>query len=299
MKRLKMAWLLPLVLFALGENSLHAAIAAPAFTPTRFTVVDEGKVGAPDVLLIPGVASGRNIWDAEAKLLTPNYRLHLVQLDGFAGQPAGPNAHGEILPAVVEQLHDYIEAEHMHPAVIGHSMGGLLALMLADKYPQDVRKMVIVDALPFAGSVLSADATVAGIKPQVQAMVDQLNALPSDQYAAFQPMLASQMVIDPKGQKIVAKDAVESDRAVVMEATTEDLSTDLRTDVMHIDTPTLVLFAVDAHALQPDPATYEATVRSSYKPMPHVTLIKVDDSKHFIMYDQPAKFDAALEAFLK
>jgi pimeloyl-ACP methyl ester carboxylesterase len=30
-----------------------------------------------------------------------------------------------------------------------------------------------------------------------------------------------------------------------------------------------------------------------------VTLVKVDGSRHFIMYDQPAKFDAAVEAFLK
>lgn len=287
-----------LLLFT-GTLAIHAAAVPEPFTPTRFTVVDEGKVGAPDVVLIPGLASGRDIWDAEAKRLAPNYRLHLVQVDGFAGQPAGANASGDILPALVEQLHEYIEAGHMHPVVIGHSMGGLLALMLADKYPQDVRKMVIVDALPFYGSILGADATVESVKPQVQAMLAQLSALPPDQYAALQPMLASQMVIDPAGQKVVAKNATESDRTVMLKAMQEDLSTDLRPDIAHIETPTLVLFAVDARTLQPDPAQYEATVRSSYKPMPHVTVIKVDDSRHFIMYDQPAKFDAAIEAFLK
>jgi pimeloyl-[acyl-carrier protein] methyl ester esterase len=33
--------------------------------------------------------------------------------------------------------------------------------------------------------------------------------------------------------------------------------------------------------------------------MPNVTLLKVDGSRHFIMYDQPEKFDAAVEGFLK
>ncbi len=33
--------------------------------------------------------------------------------------------------------------------------------------------------------------------------------------------------------------------------------------------------------------------------MPHVTLVKVSPSRHFIMYDQPAKFDAALQTFLQ
>src|SRR5665213_2925589 len=114
----------------------RAAVASAAgFVPTRFTVVDAGTVGKPDVVLIPGLSSSRAVWDAEAKLLAPNYRLHLVQVDGFAGAPAGPNAVGPLLAPIVEELHGYIAAEGMHPVVVGHSLGGLLALMLADKYP--------------------------------------------------------------------------------------------------------------------------------------------------------------------
>src|SRR5580704_11608041 len=107
---------------------------APAQMLTHITVIDAGTAGKPDVVLIPGMASSRAVWDAEVKLLAPNYRLHLVQVNGFGGVPAGGNATGAILPGVVEDLHVYIEAQPMHPAVIGHSMGGLLALMLADKY---------------------------------------------------------------------------------------------------------------------------------------------------------------------
>jgi pimeloyl-ACP methyl ester carboxylesterase len=33
--------------------------------------------------------------------------------------------------------------------------------------------------------------------------------------------------------------------------------------------------------------------------MPHVTLVRVDGSRHFIMYDQPGKMDAAMEGFLR
>jgi pimeloyl-ACP methyl ester carboxylesterase len=33
--------------------------------------------------------------------------------------------------------------------------------------------------------------------------------------------------------------------------------------------------------------------------MPHATLVRIDGSGHYIMYDQPEKFDAAVEAFLK
>jgi pimeloyl-ACP methyl ester carboxylesterase len=79
----------------------------------------------------------------------------------------------------------------------------------------------------------------------------------------------------------------------------EDLTTDLRDDIAMIKTPTLVMFAVDTSAKQPDATQYEALMRSVYKPMPNVTLVKINDSRHFIMYDQPVKMDAAIEGFLK
>jgi pimeloyl-ACP methyl ester carboxylesterase len=261
--------------------------------------MDAGTVGKPDVVLIPGLSSSRSVWDAEAKLLAPNYRLHLVQVDGFAGAPAGVNASGPMLPGIVEELHEYIAAAGIHPVVVGHSLGGLLALMLADKYPGDVRKMVIVDTLPFYATLFNPNATVEATKPYADQMKTQMMGMPAEQYAAMQPMIAAQLVNDPAAQKLVAAASGASDRAVVVEAMTEDMMTDMRGEVAKIQVPTLVLYEYDAAMKQPDPAAFEAAMKAGYAPMPHVTLVRVDGSKHFIMYDQPAKFDAALEAFLK
>ncbi|MGA7156327.1 MAG: alpha/beta hydrolase [Acidobacteriaceae bacterium] len=277
-----------------------AAMGSTAgFVPTRFTVVDEGTVGKPDVVMIPGLSSSRDVWDAEAKLLAPNYRLHLVQVDGFAGAPAGVNATGLILPGMVEELHAYIEAAGMKPVVVGHSLGGLLALMLAEKYPADVRKMVIVDTLPFYSTLFNPNATVEATKPYAVQIRSRMESIPADQYAAMQPMIADNLVTDPEGRKLVAAASGASDRAVVVEAMVEDMLTDLRGDVGTIKTPTLVLYESYEGMKQPDAATYAGLMKSEYKPMPHVTLVQVDGSRHFIMYDQPAKFDAALEGFLK
>lgn len=149
-----------------------------AFVPTRFTVVDQGTVGKPDVLLIPGLSSSRTVWDAEATKLAPKFRLHLVQVDGFAGQAAGANADStDLLPAIVEELHGYLASEHMHAEVMGHSLGGLLALMLAAKYPGDVNKMVIVDALPFSSLMYSPEATAENVKPYAEMARAQMQAM--------------------------------------------------------------------------------------------------------------------------
>jgi pimeloyl-ACP methyl ester carboxylesterase len=273
--------------------------AESAFVPMRFTVVEQGTVGKPDVILVPGLSSPRAVWDAEAKLLAPNYRLHLVQIGGFAGAPAGTNASGPLLVPIVEELHAYIVANKLHPVVIGHSLGGLLTLMLAGKHPEDVSRLVIVDTLPYYAVLLNPQATVETMKPQVDMLRQQMLAMPAEQYAAMQSMIAARLVKNPEAQKLVAARSIASDRAVVVEAMVEDLQTDLRGDVASIRTPALMLYAYDAAAQQPDPVKYEATVRAAYKPMPNVTLVRVDDSRHFIMYDQPERLDAAIEGFLK
>ncbi|MEO8737569.1 MAG: alpha/beta hydrolase [Edaphobacter sp.] len=272
--------------------------AAASFVPTRFTVVDAGTVGKPDVILIPGLSSSRAVWDAEAKLLAPNYRLHLVQVNGFAGALAGPNATGPILPGMVDELHQYIVAGKMHPAVVGHSLGGLLTLMLADAHPDDVSKIVIVDSLPFYGMVFDPNATVATMAPNANAIHDQMLTMPADQFAAMQPMMVKNMVKDDAGGKAVAESSIASDRTVFANALLEDLQMDIRPEMGKIKAQTLMLYPVDASISSVDPVKIDAVYHGAYAAMPNVKLVRIDDSRHFIMYDQPAKFDAAVEAFL-
>ena len=279
---------------------LHAAPpAAAASAPTRFSVEDAGAAGKPDVILIPGLASSHTVWAAEAKLLAPSYRLHILQVNGFAGAPAGPNATGPILPGVVEELHQYILTRRMHPAVVGHSLGGLLTLMLADAHPEDISKIVIVDALPFYGMVFDPSATVDTVAPQAAAMHDQMIAVPDDQFAAMQPAIIKQMVRDDEGGKAVAHNSVSSDRTVFANAMLEDLQTDIRPEIAKIKTPALLLYPFDATMPNADSARTDALYHEAYTAMPNVKLTRIDDSRHFIMYDQPAKLDAAIQAFLK
>jgi len=293
-----LSWIATLGLVVAGILLLVAPSHAADFSPTRFTVTDNGTANKPDVVLIPGLSSSKAVWDDEAKLLAPNYRLHIVQVAGFAGAPAGPNATGTILPGIVEELHQYIVAAKMHPVVMGHSLGGLLGLMLADKHPEDVSKLIIVDSLPFYTVLFAPDATAESAKPMAEMMKAQLIGLPADQFAAMAPQSAAMMVNNAAAQKLVAAMALASDRTVFADAMAEDMTTDLRGEVATIKTPTLMLYPYDATAV-PDVAKIDVVYQTAYKPMPNVKLVRIDDSRHFIMYDQPAKFDAVVEGFLK
>lgn len=264
--------------------------------PTRFSVVIQGAKG-PDVLLIPGLASSRDVYAAEANLLTPTYRLHLIQVAGFAGEPAGPNGSGPILAPVVAQLHQYITTNKLHPAVIGHSLGGLLAMMLAQAHPEDVSRLLIVDTLPFYGMIFNPAATVENVAPQAKIMGDTMRSMPADQFALTTGASAAMLVTNPTGLKLVQASSTSSDRNVFVNAMLEDLATDLRPTLATIKTPTTILYPYAA--FEGPEANVTALYTNAYSQMTNARLIKIDNSRHFIMYDQPKAFDEAVQTFLK
>jgi pimeloyl-ACP methyl ester carboxylesterase len=293
-------WLTTVVLLIAGVVLVRPVFSQAAkFVPTRFTVTDAGTAGKPDMVLIPGLTSSAHVWDAEASKLGPNYRLHVVQVDGFAGAPAGANkADGQMLPGIVEELHQYIASRQMTPVVMGHSLGGLVTLMLAAKYPTDVQKMIIVDSLPFYGLVFDPNATVENIKPKADMMKQMLSAQDEEKRAAGSKMTASFLCKNPDGATKVQADSMASDKAVFVEAMYEDMMTDVGPEMAQVKTPMLLLYPYDA-SVAPDAAKYDAIYHGAYASKPNATLLRIDDSRHFIMYDQPEKMDAAIEGWLK
>ncbi|MFT3729765.1 MAG: alpha/beta hydrolase [Terricaulis sp.] len=276
-------------------------VAPPAhaenFTPSRFSARVEGH--GPDVILIPGLASSRDTYAAEAAKLEVSHRLHLVQIAGFAGEPAGANAQGEVIAPFVEELDRYIKANHLdHPAVIGHSLGGLAGLMLARRHPEDVSRLMVVDALPFFSVLVDPNATAASVAPQAAAMRDRIAAQSDADFAAGQGPAIARMVLTPEQRPAVVGWSTASDRSVLARAMYEDMTTDMRGELAQIQTPITVLYAFDASMGFPD-AAMDGLWRNAYAAAPHATLTRIDHSYHFIPLDQPEAFDAAVQAFLR
>jgi pimeloyl-ACP methyl ester carboxylesterase len=281
-----------------------AAAAAPAaptisFHGTHFFVFDEGppQGQAPDVILIPGLGCSHDVWKAEAAKLAPHFRLHLVQIRGFAGYPAEANASGPLMQPIVTELAKYIEDAKMHPAVIGHSLGGTLGLMLAAQHPQDVSKLMVVDAFPFLGVLIDPKATVDEVKPEAEQMRATLRDEPAPNFLHGENATVAGLVKTPSARPEVVFWSVNSDRHTLTNAMYEDFTTDLRPDVAKLTMPVTVLYAYDAGTESQNDTDH--AFHDAYAALPHGTLIRVDDSAHFIMLDQPQKFDEEVEKFLK
>lgn len=295
MKPYRLVALLGLV--CMVPQILHAqpaAAPAAAFQPTRFSVVVEGN--GPDVIMIPGLTSNRRVWDQAVASLGGHYRVHRIQIAGFGGEPARGNAEGPVLVPVAEELHAYIAANHLdRPAIIGHSIGGLLTLMLAQRHPGDVGKAMIVDALPFFGALFGPQANAENVAPQAAVMRDGLAGMTDDAFRAQQSNMVASMVMTEAARPNLLADSMASDRSVVARAFYEDMTTDMRPAMAALTPPLTVVYAVNPSGTE---ATYGAIVRAGFAAAPHVRFEPVEPSFHFVMLDQPVRFAGLLATFL-
>lgn len=288
--------LVPVSGCAAATQNQPTAASAPAFQPTRFTVTVEGS--GPDVILIPGLSTPRAVWDGVRASLGGRYRLHLVQLNGFGGTPAGANHDEAILAGTVEELGRYIAANRLQrPAVVGHSLGGLMGLMLAERSPDAVGRLMAVDALPFIGAMFGPQVTVDAIRPQAAAMRTQMAAPATpEQRGAAAAQVAAGLVKSEAGRALVTRWVAESDPRVSAELVYEGLTTDVRADLPRIAAPVTVLYAYDDARL---PQAQAASVfEPAYRGTPQVRFEPVGGSAHFIMLDQPERFAELLRGFL-
>ncbi len=304
MNKLLLAAALAAIAPALPASAKPPALAAQAFQPTRFSVIVEGN--GPDVILIPGLSSPRHVWDATAERLKTTHRVHLVQLKGF-GEAAGPNASGPVLQPFVDELVTYIEANKLQrPAIVGHSMGGLAALMLATDYPSLPGKLLVVDALPFIGPLFGApnvDAVLPMAK-QMRAMLIATAAKTTPDFTARNCPASLPAPATPKGTMtnsgqgtcLVRYGATASDLRVVAQAMYDDMVTDLTPRLGAIKAPVTLLYPQDDRLVT---AAMAAKIYGdAYAGLPTAKLMPIKGSYHFIMQDQPAAFGAALDAFL-
>ena len=274
-----------------------AALPARAAEPTRFTVEVRGQ--GPDVVLIPGLASSRDVWAETAARLEGRYRVHLIEVGGFAGAPVGGNAGGPVVSPLADEIAAYIAARGLQrPAVIGHSMGGFTALMLAGRHPDLVDRIMIVDALPFFSVLLGLNTTVETVTPRAAGLRDMLIGQTPEAFEAGQIQSLAGLVKSPQGRTDALAWSLASDRTVMARAMYDVMTTDLRPQLASVRTPVTVVYARD-DAMGPGAGFVQPLYESSYAALPNRTLTVVDGALHFVMLDQPDAFAAAVERFLK
>jgi len=262
---------------AAGGLMLGGTASAAPFTSRRIAVTVRGT--GRDVLLIAGLASGPGLWNG---LMTavPGYRWHLVHVRGFAGLAADANASGPLVQPLADEIARYASAAGLvRPAVIGHSMGGTLAMMLGLKGVAG--RLMVVDMLPEGAAMVGGTAQGMGY------LADQLGQYFTGTKAGRAYL--AQILAQAPGAK-------GSDPDVITNALRDLANIDLAPQLGRIDAPMEVVYAVGS-----DPAQANAigrTFRAAYAAKKGIRLVPIGPSGHVVMADQPARFAATVRDFL-
>ncbi len=286
---------------ALATGSIASVVraeptaAVSAFTSDRLSVEVVGR--GPDVILIPGLASSREVWRATADRLKATHRVHLVQLAGFAGEPWS-HGDGAFIQPEIDALARYIrQAGLTRPAVVGHSLGGLSGLLLAQQHPEMVGRLMTVDSLPFYSAMFGPTATVESARPFADRAAAMIVGADEATYRTQQEATAQALSRNPTEQARIVGWSMASDRKATASAMKDVMTTDARPALANMTTPVTALYAADADGGAPA-AMADALWGREYAALSDAALIRVDDSRHFIMADQPQTFAQRVDQFL-
>lgn len=251
----------------------------------------------PDLILIPGLGSSRDVWIDLVERLKTKRRIHLVHYAGFAGERSAPEGADFISPRV-EALAAYIRhAKLDRPAVIGHSMGGLSGLLLAQAALDQVGRLMVVDALPFYSAMFGPGVSVESARPFADRAAAMIMDADAAGFEAQQFQTAKLLSRTPSEQSRILTWSLSSDRRALASAMRDVMLTDARPGLATMKTPVTALYASDEEGGAPA-AVADALWAREYAALADARLIRVDESRHFIMADQPERFARLVEDFL-
>jgi pimeloyl-ACP methyl ester carboxylesterase len=216
-----------------------------------------------------------------------------VTLAGIDGTPPvpGPNR----FDGYVQSLAGLIASQHLaHPIVIGHSLGGSLALRLAETQPALPRAIVLVDSLPLF-PLLTPGESMDARRTQMEQFSARMKAMSSDDFAKSEHAAIARMVTDPATADMVTQKVLSGDRDTIAQSAVELGTTDMKPDLGKISAPALLLTA--SYPTQSDDDT-KAFYAAQYGGLKNLMVQTVPNARHFIMLDQPAAFASSVMAFL-
>lgn len=274
------------------RSDAAAEPSAERFRDLQVQVVGQGR----PVLMIPGLGSSASVWRETCAAL--QVQCHVVQLPGFAGAPAVKQDHW--LDTVRDELLAYVDQRRLdRPVVIGHSLGGVLALMMAAQAPQAVDRYVIVDSLPFLAGIRNPKATAADAQAMAVPMRKQLLEASDEQSRKQFQASAAGMTRSAERARTVVEWGMTSDRATIAQSMAELWGTDLRPLLPRIERPVLVLGSWAAY--EPMGASLEGTrslFEQQYAGLKGVQVRMSERGYHFLMWDDPDWLVSQVQAFI-
>lgn len=250
--------------------------------------VDKSGNGSRAVILIPGFASSGEVWKETADFLGENFICYTLTMPGFAGVEPEENPSFE---GWKNSIADFIKDKNLqNPILIGHSMGGGLALAVAADFPDLVGKIVIVDAVP-ALQALSNPNFNENNPADCAPIINQFLSLNDENFYQMQKMSVPGLSTDSTKHEMMINWSIQSDRSTFATIYCDFWNTDLREKIKNIQCPSLIL-------LEAPFIHINAQIEEQYKHLKTSNIQYANQGLHFIMYDDKDWYFSQINNFL-
>ena len=246
-------------------------------------------VGEQNLIFIPGFACSGEVWNETIEALISNYTCYVLTMPGFAGVPVEENPSFENW---VKQIATFIENEKIgNPIIIGHSMGGGLALAIASDYPKLLNKIVIVDGLPCLSAITNTGFQ-SNPENDCSALVNQITNLSEKQFLQMQKIGIVNLTNDVSKFEKIIDWSMKSDRKTFAKIFCDFSNTDLREKIINIKVPSLIL-------LEPNFKKIESEIIDQFENLTNYKINYANKGLHFVMYDDYEWFIEQLSQFIE
>jgi pimeloyl-ACP methyl ester carboxylesterase len=263
---------------------------------------DWGNEAAPPLILIHGGLDHCRNWDAVARELQPHF--HIVAPD-LRGHGDSEWAKGSSY-SLSDNVHDLTRLMRVlnvqDAAIVGHSMGGMIALAYAGTYPDRVSRLAVLDGAFLSGS------QPAPIAERMSRWIDQLERISEHEPSAFKTIEEAAQRLSARNRRLTPELALHLARHGVRQnadglyrwkfdhyqrarapyrLTPEDYA-DLWS---RVTCPTLLMWGSESFLPDPEAAGLLAHFRQ-------VELVKLDGAGHWLHHDRLGEVLASLRGFL-
>lgn len=248
---------------------------------------DTGGEGAP-LIIIHGLFGSGDNWRSHQRYWQSDYRVITLDLRNHGASPhASGMSYAEMADDVLA-LMDSLGIDSAH--LLGHSMGGKVAISLARLYPERTRSLVVADIAPVVydhhghNNVFAALNSVAGAHPADRSEADALMAEHVSE-RAVRLFLATNLVRREEGGLCLRIGLEE------IQAGYEDII-GLPAGERAFDGPALVVRGGRS------PYVTDDSIPALHDVLPEARVVTLDGAGHWLHAEQPEAFQRSVDEFL-
>jgi len=257
--------------------------------------LDRGPADAPPVVLLHGITGHARVWDHLAERLAPRHRVLVLDQRGHGDSDPAPDDDYRV-GTMADDVAAFVGSLRLDRfALLGHSMGGRIAIKYAADHAARLERLVIVDIGP--------DINLAGLQRVRDMMANAPERIESEEWAVEYIRRANPLQdVDMLRERVRhgLRRAPDGELTWKYAKGLRDMMREGRRDAVdlweplpRIPCPTLVVRGAESDILSAEVAKKMA------ERLPDGRVVEIAGAGHTVPADRPEEFVRQIRAFLE